>query len=193
MKITIYNFKGGVGKTRIAANIAMTLGFGIVTNDPYSPLTQLFPEEKCLVLDPDAEMPVLPDEYDIVFDLGGYPDQRAVQALKQSDAVLLPTCNVDDEIFITLNTIAEIQDISKNLAVIANRVKDSDLKAITKSIKDVVDLPIFPLKNTKALEKMFAHKSSIHALVDEGGLNRYLYLSVKEQFDDIFNYLNQVN
>lgn len=50
MKAAVYNLKGGVGKTRIAAAIALSLKWGIVTNDAYSIIHEVFPE-KCLILE----------------------------------------------------------------------------------------------------------------------------------------------
>ena len=49
MKLATYNVKGGVGKTSIAANFALTQNFGIVTNDIYSPLQRIFEKKRiCL-------------------------------------------------------------------------------------------------------------------------------------------------
>jgi len=71
MKITIYNFKGGVGKTSIALNIALNLGLPVVTNDIYSPLERLLGEDKFIKLAKDQTIPTLSSEHSIIFDFGG--------------------------------------------------------------------------------------------------------------------------
>jgi|GEM_PF-3900400 len=46
MKIAIYNFKGGVGKTSIALNIVLSAkdDYGVITNDFYSPIEKVLLE-----------------------------------------------------------------------------------------------------------------------------------------------------
>jgi MinD-like ATPase involved in chromosome partitioning or flagellar assembly len=34
MKLTVYNIKGGVGKTDISRNLALTMDLAITTNEP---------------------------------------------------------------------------------------------------------------------------------------------------------------
>ena len=45
MKIAIYNFKGGVGKTAISLNLDLETGWGVVTNESYSPIEDALPAE----------------------------------------------------------------------------------------------------------------------------------------------------
>ena len=50
MKIMIYNIKGGQGKTDIALNLALTMDFNLITNEPLSPLDMVLGEDNFLKL-----------------------------------------------------------------------------------------------------------------------------------------------
>ena len=66
--ITIYNFKGGPGKTSCAMNIALTMDYGVVTNDIYSPIEEVF--DNVLKVSPSEEFPDFPTDAEVIFDLG---------------------------------------------------------------------------------------------------------------------------
>ncbi len=88
MKITVYNFKGGTGKTSISMNLALTMDYSVVTNDLYSPLEKVLDDKRILKLNHDDNLPVFPENYDLIFDFGGHVDVRAIEALKQSRWVI---------------------------------------------------------------------------------------------------------
>lgn len=193
MKITLYNFKGGVGKTSIACNLALSLNYAIVTNDIYSPLEMALEEKNILKLDINQDLPEFPKDYNLIFDLGGYIDTRAIKAIEQSDYVLIPTTSEFKTLQTTLHTIEEIQSINKNIVIIANATKsqkDFDF------IKEVIEnkcgkFPIFNIKFSKALDNVFLEKQSIKAMTLENGLKKYHYQSVALQFEEIIQFINK--
>lgn len=81
MKITVYNFKGGTGKTSIALNLALTMQYAIISNDTYSPLEKVLDPKKFIKLEAGKDLPNLPEKYFIIFDLGGHIDPRAISAM----------------------------------------------------------------------------------------------------------------
>ena len=81
MKITIFSLKGGVGKTSISVNLALTLKYGVITNDVYTPLERVVSKESLLKLEQNQALPDLPESYDIIFDFGGYVDSRVIKAI----------------------------------------------------------------------------------------------------------------
>lgn len=189
---TIWNFPGGVGKTSLTAELALTLDRQVITNDLYTPLSLILSEDSLLRLQPDQKMPILPEDADIFFDLGGYPDARAISALKQSQHVLIPTIAETGRLGITLNAIQEIKRYNQNIIVIANRTDphDSDLKLVKKAIgKKYPEIPIFPLKESRAFPNILVEKKSIHDMVKEGGVKQYHFKKLVEQLDLIISHI----
>jgi cellulose biosynthesis protein BcsQ len=185
MKITIYNFKGGVGKTSIALNIALSLDMGIITNDVYSPIENILPEKQFIKLEKDDSIPEIPEGMNIIFDLGGYIDTRAIEALKQSDIVLIPVINDLINLQVTIDFIYEIQEFNQNLLIIANRTTKDDFLNISRSIGKFYPYPVLELKNSRVFSNLFQEKKSIRDIVKQGGLKAYAYRAINEQFDKL--------
>jgi len=70
MKMTIFNQKGGVGKTMLATQIALYFDLKIVELDPYGILKSLMPERVIKLGLRDTISDNLDD--DVVFDFGGF-------------------------------------------------------------------------------------------------------------------------
>lgn len=193
MKITIFALYGGIGKTSTAAELSLTSGYQIITNDVYSPLSLILNDDMLLKLPPNQKMPELPDEVDIIFDLGGYPDERAIYAMGQSNYVLVPTKADTNRLKAALDTINEIKKYNSNIVVIVNFAEAGD----SKLVKDVLlhnfpklDIPVFELKKSNAIPNIMTEKKSVHEMVKDGGLKKYHFQSVVNQFDAIMSYLN---
>jgi len=194
-KITVYSLKGGQGKTSLSVAIAKELEFGIITNDVYSPVETMFPEEMVLKLQPDQDLPTAKDldGGDIIFDFGGYLDIRVISALEMSDYVIIPVMDFDRlnaQGFVS--TIAEVEGHNKNIIIVLNKINEEDAKEIRKELKKHnYPYPVFEIKNSKAFKNMIDEGKPISQYVREGGLKAYFYRPVSEQLNKLIKYINK--
>ncbi|MCP4481327.1 MAG: ParA family protein [bacterium] len=147
-KFIVWTIKGGDGKTSISAEIAMRLNLPIITNEPYTTLDLIFNEDKLLQLKKNEVIPFYKNQ-GIVFDFGGYIDSRVIEALKQSDYVLVPTIPEISDIQVLINSILEIQKYNKNIIVIVNKTEnDTDVEIVKKAIGQLGSFPVFEIKKS---------------------------------------------
>ena len=186
MKITVYNLKGGVGKTDIALNLALTLDCGIITNEPFSPFEKVLEDDRFIKLEHSEELDVLPDGYNIIFDFGGYVDKRVISALKQSQCVIVPVVNEFKDVYTTINFLQEIEDYNEKIVVVINKTRRNDFEEAKKVFNEhYPDYPVIEIKYSRAFPNIMKEKKSIKAMVESGGLMAYSYRAVAKQFDTL--------
>jgi MinD-like ATPase involved in chromosome partitioning or flagellar assembly len=191
MLIAVYNFKGGEGKSKIAANLALTMGYSVVTNDIYSPIDKIFDEDNVIKLHPQDDMPDFDIADNIVFDFGGYPDSRVVGILEKAHIVIVPITNEEDNIQVGINTIDEISKYTNSIVIIANKTQKGDYDEIKSDLEHLYPAyPIFEIKKSTAVRRLSKTGKSIAELAEEGGLFKMHYSKIAKQFDSLISFIN---
>ena len=189
-RLTVYHIKGGTGKTRIALNIALTLGWGVITNDEYSIVSRVISNSRCRILAPHDEFPRYPAEIPLVYDLGGKIDKRAGTAMEESRYVIVPILPYKEDIQTGLDFIAEIQEINPKTIIVVNKTKPKQFNNIEKVLRGYYpDFPVFELKSSTAMSRMVWEKKSIKEITNTNKLFRHHYQKLSQQFDQLINYI----
>jgi MinD-like ATPase involved in chromosome partitioning or flagellar assembly len=189
-KYTIWTKKGGCGKTNIAGELALRLEYPAITNEMESMLSVLLPKERLKILEANEKVPNI--DCGMIFDFGGYIDNRIIDAIKQSHYVIVPTLPEISDIQSCISTIQAIKKYNQNIVVIANKTETKDdLETVINAIKQIGEYPVFEIKKSRALPSIYIEKKSIEQIVQQSPLLKYNYRKVSEQFDELLKYLLQ--
>lgn len=208
MKITVYSAKGSAGKTPIATNIALDREYAIGTNEQFHVFDSFIPDNRLIAVDLTEPFPEIPDGIDIVFDLAGAISEHSnsiTSAVKQSDLVIVPIFNEVKSLNSGIGTINEISKFTQSILVIATKLQKQsgeifkgdwkqsrDFQNVAQAVAANIDfdVPVLPLKFSKAFDAIFEKEKPISQIMAEDPLARYNYREVAAQFGDIYAYID---
>lgn len=183
MKIVVWNLKGGQGKTVLSIAIAMLEDFYVVTNDVHSPIDEVIGEDRALRMGMRDPLPEVPEGINLIYDFGGYPDARIIDAAKQADVVIVPIIYESPlEMQVTLNALGEIEKYNDKIVIVLNKAKAGDFER-AKAVFEQFDIhyPVFEVKQSTAFSRAIEHKKSLQQMVDESPLFSFHYSKPLEQ------------
>ena len=189
-RITVYHIKGGVGKTRIALNLAMSLDAAIVTNDAYSVVRTVMSANRYKILGENEILPQYSLEMPLIFDLGGHADNRAIEVLQQSQFVIMPILTYKEDFQTCLDFIEETKEYNDNIIIVINKTKPGEFEKIEKICRNFhPELAVFEIKKSKVMSHLVDQKMSIEQIAAKNKLQRRHYEKVAHQFRDILNHM----
>lgn len=213
MIITLYNAKGGAGKTPIATNIVLDFDYAIGTNEAYHVYDSFIDDEKLLALDLSESFPKIPEHIDIVFDLAGTISDSShsiTSAIVQSDLIIVPIYNEVKSLaggIGTLNEISNISEFKGKVLVVATKLskerkdhfkkgeweKSNDFKNVMNAVRNSgFDHDVLPLKFSKAFDAIFEKELSVAQMCSADPLTRYSHREVQFQFENIYKFIKEV-
>lgn len=201
-KIAIYNEKGRVGKTPLSLEIALRLGYNYATNQnrPREDIKAIIPTGEFLQVGPSEAFPNLDDDFPVVFDLAGELvgyEKSIVSALEQVDLIIVPVVNEPDAIMGTAYAITEIMTldtITAKFVVVANMLKKSEeVEGVKAQLLPLigVDIPVVPIRYSRAFDRILAEGMSIQNLVERGGLYAWSFRNVVREVDHLMSYITK--
>ena len=196
MKIAVFNLKGGQGKSSIALNLALSLKFDVISNDKITKLEKILPEDNFMKIEKDQDFPDIIENLNVIYDLGGWIDNRAIKPIKEADLVIIPMINTEMNNEVSINSINQVKQFNDNIMIIVNRSKKNDFEYMKNDVIKTYfpndDFPIFEIMDTTAFEQMLKRKMPIQEIVEVEPLLKYNYRKVNKQFNEIINFINNM-
>lgn len=196
MKIVVFNLKGGQGKSSIALNLALSLKFDVISNDKITKLEKILPEDNFMKIEKDQDFPDIIENLNVIYDLGGWIDNRAIKPIKEADLVIIPMINTEMNNEVSINSINQVKQFNDNIMLIVNRSKKNDFEYMKNDVIKTYfpndDFPIFEIMDTTAFEQMLKRKMPIQEIVEIEPLLKYNYRKVNKQFNEIINFINNM-
>ena len=112
-----------------------------------------------------------------------------IKALRLSQFVIVPVMSGSLNREVSFETIVEISRFNEKIVLCPMSYRTPcELKEINDGLRDF-EYPVYPIKHSKAVPKMFDQRCSLHKLKDETGLSRYHYTPICNQVDALIHHL----
>lgn len=186
--ITFMNKKGGVGKTSLAFSVAKDLDYFLISNDD-SIIETIYPKKAQIM-----EKIKYIDKGNIVYDLGGFIDNNAIEILKNSNIIFIPTLLDINSIKRTINTVSEVKEFNNEIVLIVNNFTTNDLKkyhtAVDKLKEIGVDIIFMP--KSEAIPNSLYMGKTITEQYNKSKLNQKSFKRVYEAYTSILKRVENV-
>lgn len=188
MLITIFNLKGGTGKTSLAYSLANDLNSYYITNDTYNSVVSNVYNK---VIE-ELNEAIISDNI-VVFDGGGFFDNDIKQVLQHSNKIIIPLEADINSLNSLTNFLEELLKINNNIIFVINKIENNKTSLkdfeISKNflIKEykINEKNIFKLSNSRIFKNIFEEEKGIKQLVNSSKINKYRYKKIYEEYKKI--------
>jgi len=186
--ITFLNKKGGVGKTSLAFSVAKDLGYFLISNDD-SVIESSYPDKARIM----EKVKYIADA-DIVYDLGGFVDNNAIEIIKNSNIIFIPTLLDINSIKRTINTVAEIQELNNEIVLIVNNYTANDLKKYRTAVDKLkqIGCDIIFIQKSEAIPNSLYIGKTITEQYNASNLNKKSFKRIYEAYSSILKRIDNV-
>ena len=187
--------KGGQGKTTHSISYAKHRGALYFTNDYVSGTIEIykdiFPEDHLHIISNEDRLK-LPADLDVIFDFGGWIDERIETIAELCDVVVVPLCYQSVADFIPcIKVVNSLNKLNKNVVILINNTDKKDVEGIKNHLnKNFPDNKIFVINKSKFIPRLANEGKTINRLESESGLNKYMLKGLISQMNEFYNYLD---
>ena len=194
MLISIFNLKGGTGKTSLAYSLAKDLDSYYIANDSYNSIVGNIYSKTIEELNDN----IIADNT-VIFDGGGFFDNTIKDILKHSDKIIIPLEADLNSLSSLESFIVELQKINKNIIYILNKIETSptaqrDYKAVREHLVsefNINDSHIFKLPHSRIFKNIFDEELGIKELINSSKKNQYTYRNLLPQYEEVLRAISQ--
>lgn len=174
MKIAVWSYKGGVGKTAIAYSLAVDLDYNLVTND-FSNILQNYRKARLKIGATEAEE-------NTIYDFGGFQDEKAKIITRQCDVILIPTIADANSIMKSIQMATEFRN--QRIIIVANMLEsEKDKQDIIKIMNHhFPNIEIQCIRKGKLFKKASEERISPTQLYNKDNLNKHIYATVFKDY-----------
>lgn len=197
MKVLFYTKKGGQGKTTHSVGYAHYSNSIIYTNDFNNGTLEvyggLFSDGRMRSFVAGEEIEVNEDD-NLVFDMGGYVDNRIIQIASFVDICVVPIYYQSSaDLIPSAQTILELEKYNKNIAILINNTDKEYIEEVKKALEKRFSYPIFVISKSKYINRLADENKTIFDLFNSGGLEKYMLKNLMPQIKNLYSYLDNFN
>lgn len=200
MKILFYSVKGGQGKTTHAISFAKYKEALYITNDYESGTldiySDIFSENQLQIIKPETKLDFkgLKGIDNIIFDFGGWVDEKIESIAKNVDVVVVPIFYQSiADLMPCIKTVNSLSKYNKNIVILINNTDTNDIEDLQKHLKDkFLEFKVFVINRSKYINRLANDGKTIFDLSKEGGIVKFnlLRTGLTKQIKDLYDYLD---
>ncbi len=202
MKILFYSVKGGQGKTTHAISYAKYKDALYLTNDYESGTiniySDMFFENQLQIIKPDTfiDKSFFDKSIDVVFDFGGWVDEKIKKIAKNVDVIVVPIYYQSiADIMPCIKTVSSIAEFNDNIIILINNTETADIEDLRDELKNKFNnFKIFSVNRSKYMNRLANEGKTIIDLLNDGGIAEYQITKsgLKDQILNLYIYLEGI-
>lgn len=202
MRALFYSIKGGQGKTTHAIGYAKYKDALYITNDYESGTLEiysdLFVENQLQIIRPENKLDfsALKRIDDIIFDFGGWVDEKIKDIAQNVDVVIIPIYYQSiADLMPCLKTVNSLAQYNTNIIILINNTDSRDINALKKQLEtNLPDNKIFVINRSKYITRLANEGKTIFDLAKEGGIIKFNLkrTGLAQQIKDFYRYLDNI-